>query len=96
LLARLGLRACEIVALALDDIHWEAGEISIQGKGNRPALLPLPPDVGQAIAAYLENDRPACSTRHVFIRMKAPRRGFANSIAVRVLHGTTGNLHYHI
>lgn len=82
LLARIGLRACEIVSLTLDDIHWQTGVISIQGKGNRSALLPLPPDVGRAIAAYLENDRPICSTRQVFIRMKAPRRGFANSAAI--------------
>jgi site-specific recombinase XerD len=85
LLARLGLRACEIVSLTLDDIHWHAGEISIQGKGNRSAQLPLPPDVGQAIADYLEKDRPTCSTRRVFIRMRAPRRGFANSIAISTI-----------
>jgi site-specific recombinase XerD len=85
LLARLGLRACEIVSLNLDDIHWQAGEIRIQGKGNKPALLPLPPDVGQAIAAYLKKDRPVCHTRRVFIRMKAPRRGFANSIAISTI-----------
>ena len=89
LLARLGLRACEIVSLNLDDIHWQAGEISIQGKGNKSALLPLPPDVGQAIAAYLKKDRPACSTRRVFIRMKAPRRGFANSIAISTIVART-------
>lgn len=82
LLARLGLRACEIVNLNLDDIHWQSGEISIQGKGNQTARLPLPPDVGQAIADYLEKDRPTCSTRRVFIRMKAPLQGFANSIAI--------------
>ncbi len=91
LLARLGLRACEIVGLTLDDIHWAAGEISIQGKGNRSALLPLPPDVGEAIAAYLENDRPTCSTRRVFIRMKAPRRGFANSEAISTIVARTLN-----
>ena len=85
LLARLGLRACEIVRLSLDDIHWQAGEISIQGKGNRSALLPLPPDVGQAIADYLEKDRPICSTRRVFVRMKAPRRGFASSAAISTI-----------
>jgi site-specific recombinase XerD len=85
LLARLGLRACEIVNLTLDDIHWQTGQISIQGKGNRPALLPLPPDVGQAIADYLKKDRPTCTTRHVFVRMKAPRRGFANSIAISTI-----------
>ncbi len=89
LLARLGLRACEIVSLTLDDIHWQAGEISIQGKGNRSALLPLPPDVGGAIAAYLEKDRPICSTRRVFIRMKAPRRGFANSAAISTIVART-------
>lgn len=85
LLARLGLRACEIVGLTLDDIHWQAGEISIQGKGNRSARLPLPPDVGRAIAAYLKNDRPTGSTRRVFICMRAPRRGFANSIAISTI-----------
>ena len=46
LLARLGLRACEIVSLTLDDIHWQAGEITIQGKGNRSTRLFLLPDVG--------------------------------------------------
>jgi len=73
----------------LDDIHWQAGEISIQGKGNRSALLPLPSDVGQAIAAYLKKDRPICSTRRVFIRMRAPRRGFANSIAISTIVART-------
>ena len=89
LLARLGLRACEIVSLTLDDIHWQSGEIRIQGKGKRSALLPLPPDVGQAIADYLEQDRPICSTRRVFIRMKAPRRGFANSAAISTIVART-------
>ena len=85
LLARLGLRACEIVGLTLDNIHWQAGKISIQGKAKRPAMLPLPPDVGRAIAAYLKNDRPACSTRRLFICMRAPHRGFANSIAISTI-----------
>lgn len=85
LLARLGLRACEIVSLTLDDIHWQTGEITIKGKGKRIALLPLPPDVGRAIADYLKKDRPVCSTRHVFIRMRAPRRGFANSEAISTI-----------
>ena len=85
LLSRLGLRACEIVSLTLEDIDWQTGEFSIQGKGKRMARLPLPPDVGQAIATYLKKDRPACSSRHVFIRLKAPRRGFANSEAISTL-----------
>jgi len=89
LLSRLGLRACEIVGLTLNDIHWQAGEITVQGKGNRTTRLPLPPDVGQAIAAYLKKDRPPCSSRHVFIRLKAPRRGFANSEAISTLVART-------
>jgi site-specific recombinase XerD len=82
LLARLGLRACEIVDLTLDDIHWQAGEITVRGKARRSAVLPLPPDIGQAIAAYLKKHRPACSSRHVFIRLRAPRRGFAHSVSI--------------
>lgn len=89
LLARLGLRACEVVGLTLDDIHWQAGEITIQGKGNRSTRLPLPPDVGQAIAAYLKKDRPSCSTRRIFIRLKAPLRGFANSEAISTIVART-------
>jgi site-specific recombinase XerD len=72
LLARLGLRAGEVAALQLDDIDWECGLITIVGKGGKPARLPLPDDVGRAIAAYLRRDRPAASSRHVFIRIPAP------------------------
>jgi site-specific recombinase XerD len=53
LLARLGLRACEVVRLTLDDINWEAGELLIRGKGGREDRLPLPQDVGKALADYL-------------------------------------------
>jgi integrase/recombinase XerD len=78
LLARLGLRAGEVVALQLDDINWRAGEILVRGKGLLHDRMPLPPDVGQALASYLRRDRPACRTRRVFICTKAPRRGFAH------------------
>jgi len=78
LLARLGLRGGEVSALTLDDIDWEHGEIAIRGKGQRLARLPLPADVGAAIADYLRRDRPVCSTRRVFIRIRAPRRGFVS------------------
>jgi site-specific recombinase XerD len=82
LLARLGLRSGEVVGLTLDDIDWEAGEITIRGKCRRSDRLPLPRDVGEALARYLRYVRPRCSTRHVFLRMKAPHREFLGSAAV--------------
>lgn len=85
LLARLGLRACEIVALSLDDIDWDNGRITIRCKGGRWAQLPLPADVGEAIATYLRTGRPRCVCRHVFLRHRAPLRGFGDSITVSTI-----------
>jgi integrase len=77
LLARLGLRANEVVQLTLDDIDWRAGELLIRGKGARVDRLPLLQDVGQALADYLKNARPVCSSRRLFIQCRAPLEGFA-------------------
>jgi site-specific recombinase XerD len=77
LLARLGLRAGEVLALELDDVDWRAGELKVRGKGGRHASLPLPADVGEALAGYLRHHRPHCSTRRLFVLAKAPYRGFA-------------------
>jgi integrase/recombinase XerD len=85
LLARLGVRACEVVALELDDIDWGTGQLRVRGKGGRSTELPLPQDVGRAIAAYVRRGRPATESRRVFIRTRAPHRGFQNSIAVCTL-----------
>ena len=82
LLARLGLRGGEVMAMTLDDLDWERGEIVVRGKGQRLERLPLPEDVGVALASYLCDVRPACETRRVFIRMKAPRRGLASASAI--------------
>jgi site-specific recombinase XerD len=83
LLARLGLRAGEVVALTLDDIDWDAGELKVRGKGGREDRLPIPRDVGRAMATYLRQGRPRdCTTRRFFVRRKAPLRGFASSVAV--------------
>jgi site-specific recombinase XerD len=82
LLARLGLRAGEVVGLNLEDIDWQEGLIDVRGKGGKPGCLPLPVDVGEAIAAYLRHDRPRCSVRRVFIRQRAPLCGLPNSQAV--------------
>ena len=82
LLARLGLRAGEITHMELDDILWETGELIVRGKSSREERLPLPHDVGQAIATYLRDSRPHCSSRRLFIKMHAPLQGFSNSVAV--------------
>jgi len=81
LLARLGLRAGEVAALTLDDIGWRAGEITVRGKGSRCERLPLPADVGEAIAGYLRDGRPEPfeAARQVFLRASAPHRGLASA-----------------
>lgn len=78
LLVRLGLRAGEVAALELDDIDWRAGEIVIRGKGNHQARLPIPHDVGQAVAGYLRV-RPFAATRRVFLRHRAPYRALSSA-----------------
>ncbi len=79
LLARLGLRAGEAVALTLDGIDWKEGNLTLRGKGGREAKLPLPVEVGEAIVSYLQNGRPHCVSRRLFIRQRAPRVGFGNT-----------------
>lgn len=81
LLARMGLRAGEVAALGLDDLDWRRGEIAILGKGNRAERLPLPADVGAAIAAYLRRGRPTVTAegRSVFVRVHAPHRALTTS-----------------
>jgi len=74
LLARLGLRAGEVASLELGDIDWRAGEVMVRGKGRREERLPLPVDVGEAIAGYLCR-RPSSTDRHVFLRAIAPHCG---------------------
>lgn len=86
LLARLGLRAGEVVALELDDIDWRAGEIVIRGKKSlRHDRFPLPVDVGQAVATYLYRHRPPSASRRVFLCMRAPRRASVTRSAVTTI-----------
>ena len=86
LLARLGLRAGEIITLQLEDIDWENAQLTVRSKKGRGwARLPLPKDVGKAMARYLQIDRPHCSCRNVFVRMVAPYEGLSNSPVISVL-----------
>ena len=77
LLARLGLRASEIIALELGDIRWRAAEIVVRGKGRLHDRLPLPADVGEALAVYLRTARGPSRSRRVFLRRIAPRVGLS-------------------
>lgn len=82
LLARLGLRAGEVVSLELEDIDWKNGSLSVRGKGGRRLELPLPADVGEAIVAYVRRGRPPSNSRRVFLRARAPIQGFLGPSAV--------------
>jgi integrase/recombinase XerD len=82
LLARLGLRAGEIVSLELDDIRWRAGEIVVRGKGRMVDHLPLLSDVGEALALYLREDRGISTSRRIFLRIWAPRIALTGPAAV--------------
>ena len=85
LIARLGLRAGEVVALTLDDINWRTAELTVRGKGKFCDCLPLPYEVGKTLAIYLRDDRPICSSRRIFLRMRAPLRGFKDSTTVSTI-----------
>ncbi len=101
LLARLGLRSGEVSSLSLDDIDWRAGELIVRGKGNRAERLPLPADIGQAVASYLRRGRPATADeRSVFVRVKAPHRRLSSGGISQVVAGAAqraglGRLHAH-
>lgn len=82
LLARLGLRAGEVVGLELDDFYWRSAEIVVRGKGRRVDRLPLPDDVGEAVSLHLERDRGNVASRRIFLRMIAPRVGLSGPAAV--------------
>lgn len=82
LLARLALRAGDVVALRLEDIDWRQALIRVCGKSRHEARLPLPQDVGNAILAYIEHARPPVPHNRVFLRARAPCRPFASSSAV--------------
>ena len=82
LLARLGLRAGDIVGLGVADIDWQDASLLVSGKGRREVRLPLPQEVGDAILAYLEHGRPPVAITQVFLRTPAPVRPFADSSVV--------------
>jgi integrase/recombinase XerD len=79
LLARMGLRAAEVAGLELDDFDWRAGELVVHGKAGRCDRMPLPAEVGEAVAAYLLEARPGTGCRTVFLTLVAPPRAIGHT-----------------
>lgn len=72
-MAGLGLRACEVAALLLEDVDWRAGTLRVgRGKERRASVLPLPTRVGRALIGYLRRGRPHTADRHIFVRHQLP------------------------
>jgi integrase/recombinase XerD len=99
-LARLGLRANEVASLCLDDLRWRAGEIVVHGKGHRAERMPLPADVGGAIAAYLRQRPTRVQGRTVFVRLIAPlvplgHGGVTSIVATAARRAGLGLIHAH-
>jgi integrase/recombinase XerD len=85
LLARLGFRAGDVVRLRFSDLDWKEGMIRVSGKGRRETMLPLSQEVGDALAAYIKDHRPAAEADTVFVRSSAPYRAFTESTAISIM-----------
>jgi integrase/recombinase XerD len=80
LLARLGLRAQDVIPLCLDDIDWADGRCNLRpSKTRRTRSLPLPQAVGQAVVAYVQGGRPRSDSRQVLLRCRPPFQPWPNS-----------------
>ncbi len=88
MLAKLGLRATEVAMLDLDHVDWRAGEMLLLAKGRQRTRMPMPPDVGAAIVAYLQDGRPQSASRRLFVRALAPHVGFASGCAITMIAKT--------
>ena len=85
LMARLGLRAVEVIAIQLDDIDWRAGELVVRGKGKLHDRLPITMEVGDALTSYLREDRGPATCRTMFVTHRAPHRPFKDGQIVNAI-----------
>ncbi|MET4072740.1 integrase/recombinase XerD [Bradyrhizobium sp. S3.2.6] len=76
IMARLGLRAAEVIAIRLDDVDWRAGELLVRGKGKLHDRVPISSEVGDALSRYLREERGPTSCRMMFVTHRAPHRPF--------------------
>lgn len=82
LLARLALRAGDVVALRLSDINWDRAHVRVNGKSRHTVALPLSQEVGDALKAYILQGRPPMQSEFVFLEARAPYRALSSSTAV--------------
>ena len=85
LMLRLGLRAAEVASLRLDDCDWARGELVIRGKRGREDRLPIPEDVGEAIASYLRFGRPRSALRGLFLSQNAPLHNMTSGMVIALV-----------
>jgi integrase/recombinase XerD len=85
LMARLGLRAFEVIAIQLDDIDWRAGELLVRGKGKLHDRLPISAEVGDALSNYLREERGPTTCRAMFVTHRAPHRAFRDGQIVNAI-----------
>ncbi|WP_427854399.1 tyrosine-type recombinase/integrase [Desulfosporosinus metallidurans] len=77
---KTGLRSGDIVKLQFINIDWKNDEIHIiQRKTNRPLILPLEPNVGNAIYDYVLHGRPVADSPYIFLRTRPPHKKLCNS-----------------
>ena len=82
LLARLGLRAGDILEMRLADIDWSSGTLRVKGKGRRETRLPMPQDTGDAVLDYIGRARPPVDDDRLFLRSVAPFQPFSSSSTI--------------
>lgn len=85
LMARLGLRAAEVIAIQLDDIDWRAGELLVRGKGKLHDRLPITVEIGDALSRYLREERGPATCRTLFVAHRAPHRPFKDGQIVNAI-----------
>jgi len=84
-LSRLGMRIGEVADLEVGDVDWRSGELMVRGKGKRLERLPLPVDVGEALADYVQRARPPSKHRALFLRVLAPHRGVTTGALIMIV-----------
>lgn len=86
-----GFRSGEVRLLRLEDIDWQRKTVRVhRTKQRKMQDYPLTPTVGEAILRYLQQSRPRCSRREVFVTRYQPFRpltasGFTLMVRRRLL-----------